>query len=233
LASWKYPTFPGPGDANESYDAADFQNPFLALQTVTLAPKAGRGRVTASNPPVTLSAVDPALDRSKFLRLDLEESTSAVVPSAGLDELLVSPVAHFMQAPPYNLNADNAVLAILDPYPTATLRAGLSADAAATITAVKRKAMFRPLHEDHPNFNGSNALSIPQQLARKRVEPSVARPNQNIAIPYWEATGPWMSTTTTTACRIACGSISASLSKKWKTARAYKPLYAFLDHRSR
>jgi len=50
-----------------------FSDPFLALQTVT--PRA-QGRVVqsdGSNPPVTLSAVDPALDRSKFLRLDLED----------------------------------------------------------------------------------------------------------------------------------------------------------------
>ena len=35
LPYFYYPTYAGPGGVNESYDAADFQNMFLALQTVT------------------------------------------------------------------------------------------------------------------------------------------------------------------------------------------------------
>ena len=60
------------GEMNESYDAADFQNMFLALQTVT--PRA-QGRVVQDNggTPTTLSIDDPTLSPKDFLRLDLED----------------------------------------------------------------------------------------------------------------------------------------------------------------
>ena len=77
---WKYQTFVGPGDADESYDAPDFQNMALALQTVT--PRA-RGRVVQGDPPnpITREVDAPQVrdssgnfvNTTSFLRLDLED----------------------------------------------------------------------------------------------------------------------------------------------------------------
>ncbi len=59
-------------------------------------------------------------------------------------------------------------------------------NAAALITAIKRQSSLRPLREDHPRFDGGNPLSVPQGLP---VQDLVK--GGNIAIPYWEAVGPW------------------------------------------
>ncbi len=185
LSQWRYPTFAGAGDVNESYDAPDFQNMALALQTVT--PRA-QGRVVqgdnSSN--VTLSATDPTLDPAKFLRLDLEDLT---IPSFHRPDLM-NFWFHRLFGSPFlsSLSEDNRVKAILQPYDSNWQpQFGLSAEQAATITAIKRKAMLRPLPEDHPHFNGGNPLSVPTNLGSL----SNITKNNNIAIPYWEAVGPW------------------------------------------
>ena len=70
----RYANFAGPGDADESYDAADFQNMLLALLTVT--PRA-QGRVVQDRWHV--GQVDAhrhstrASNADRFLRLDLED----------------------------------------------------------------------------------------------------------------------------------------------------------------
>src|SRR5205823_5258394 len=69
---FNYPTYVGSGGANEGYDAADFQNIFMGLQTVT--PRS-QGRVVHSGSTVPLDVSDPLVlaDAGKFLRLDLED----------------------------------------------------------------------------------------------------------------------------------------------------------------
>ena len=154
---FNYPTFAGPGGVNESYDAADFQNMFLALQTVT--PRA-QGRVVQDDggTPVTLS-----VDRSRHLiRSEVPAARSgrpaaAVVPSAGPGELLVSPDAQFDVALDGNQpTPDQRVLAILQPYDAnGNLNpavGGLTPQLAALITAIKRQSSLRPLREDHPQL---------------------------------------------------------------------------------
>lgn len=191
LSQWRYPSFAGPGDVNESYDAPDFQNMPLALQTLT--PRS-QGRVvqgtSASN--VTLSATDPSLDRTKFLRLDLEDVT---IPSFYRPDLMNYWFHRLLftltdSIGPFGMKPDEAVAAILDPYPNGTLRSGLSSDVAALITAIKRKVSLRPLREDNPHFDGGNPLSVVQNLQNTDLTVGAA-PNLNIAIPYWEAVGPW------------------------------------------
>ncbi len=70
---FNYPTYAGPGGANEGYDAADFQNMFLALQTVS--PRS-QGRVVQEDAcqfDVNDRGLIPYVDPAKFLRLDLED----------------------------------------------------------------------------------------------------------------------------------------------------------------
>ena len=183
---YNYPTFVGPGDANEPYDAADFQNMFLALQTVT--PRA-QGRVVesdGSNPPKTLSAVDPALNPANFLRLDLEDVPLPSFHRPDLINFWYHRLLSRLEA--INGPSDDNVRAILQPYDAnGNPQYGLSAPDAALITAIKRQSSLRPLREDNPNFNGSNPMSVPQGLDTLTGIQS----GGNIKIPFWEAVGPW------------------------------------------
>ena len=109
------------GDMNESYDAADFQNMFLALLTVT--PRA-QGRVVQNGS--SLSAFDPALDANLFQRLDLEDLP---IPSFHRPDLM-----NFWYNRMFNSqwlttaisDPEQRALAILDPYPNGKLRSGLT-----------------------------------------------------------------------------------------------------------
>lgn len=187
-ALFTYGGYSGPGDANESYDAADFQNMFLASLTVT--PRS-QGRVVqgdAANP-VTLNVADPALDRTQFLRLDLEDLPWPSFHRPDLVNFWYHRLVNLLTTS--GMNADDAVRAVMQPYdangnvnPAA---AGLTPQQATLITAIKRKIMLRPIREDHPNFDGGNPQSIPPNLAGV----SNLTKGGNIAIPYWEAVGPW------------------------------------------
>lgn len=218
---FNYPTFVGPGGANETYDAADFQNMFLALQTVT--PRA-QGRVVRTDG--TFSAVDPALsppDPAKFLRLDLED---VPLPSFHRPDLinfwyhrllatLTNPSGPFAMAP------DQAAQAILNP--TAT---GVNPQAAALVLAIKRQASLRPLHEDHPNFDGSNPLSVMQGLPASGLVD--ANSQSNIAVPYWEAVGPWDVDNDNDGIPDSIWVDLGDAVQEAEDGTRYKPLYAFL-----
>ena len=69
----------------------------------------------------------------------------------------------------------------------------LTPQQAALITAIKRKISLRPIREDHPHFDGGNPLSVPGNFPSTltRSDPSSDPPRYNIAIPFWEAVGPW------------------------------------------
>ena len=200
-----YPFFHGPGGADESYDAADFQNMFLALQSPE--PRV-RGRVVASNGG-SINSVDPdryyANDQGRTApeRLDLEGVT---IPSfhrpALINFWLHRQVKRLTN---WGMSAQDAALAVLLPYGPDMLR-DTSDDPSIPlaerdlIVSIKRKAMLRPLSEDHPGFDGSNALSRYDSLSTK-VDPAQAElvnlhsagtPNDDeVTFPYWEAVGPW------------------------------------------
>jgi len=184
----RYPSFAGPGDANESYDAADFQNMFLASLTVT--PRS-QGRVVQGDAasPVTLNVADPALDRTQFLRFDLEDLPWPSFHRPDLVNFWYHRLVNLLVSS--GMNPDDAVRAVIQPYdangnvnPAA---AGLTPQHAALIAAIKRKIMLRPIREDHPNFDGGNPQSIPPNLGGL----SNLTRDGNIAIPYWPVVGPW------------------------------------------
>ncbi|MCC7476036.1 MAG: hypothetical protein IT425_11625, partial [Pirellulales bacterium] len=184
-SSYKYPTAVGLGGANESYDAADFQNMFLALQTVT--PRS-QGRVVQTDG--TYSAVDPALDSSKFLRLDLED---VPLPSFHRPDLINFWYHRMLNSQWLSTaisSADQRAVAILQPYDSnGNPAGGLTPQLAAAITAIKRQASLRPLREDHPRFDGGNPMSVASGLPSSGLVD--ANSQTNLAIPYWEAVGPW------------------------------------------
>jgi len=186
---FSYPAYAGPGDADEGYDAADFQNIWLALLTVT--PRA-QGRVVHASG--YLDANDPAVltNATDFLRLDLED---VPMPSFHRPDL-VNFWYHRLVALLVGggMDEDDAVRAVIQPYVEASGQlvvnpnaGGLSAPQAALVAAIKRKIMMRPIREDHPRFNGSNTQSEPPNLIGR----SNLTKNGQIAIPYWDAIGPW------------------------------------------
>ena len=187
-ATLQYPSFAGQGDVNESYDAADFQNMFLALQTVT--PRS-QGRVRHSDFTRPLSVNEDAVftngafvNMDKFLRLDLEDLPIPSFHRPDLVNYWYHQLLGVLQAPPFDLSGDEAARAILNPSDPAVGPA-----AAAFVTNIKRRIMLRPLREDHPRFDGGNPLSVPTGLPTTGLVDQATK--SNITIPYWEAVGPW------------------------------------------
>ena len=124
---------------------------------------------------VTLSALDPSLDATKFLRLDLEDLPW---PSFHRPDL-VNFWYHrlLMLLVDSGMDENEAVRAILQPYdanwaPTSPL----TPQQAALITAIKRKISLRPMREDHPHFDGGNPLSVPGNFPTTLRRPIQLRP---------------------------------------------------------
>ena len=230
---WKYQTFAGPGDADESYDAPDFQNMALAMQTVS--PRA-RGRVVQGNARQPDDARRRRSERRRsdqFLRLDLEDLPlpsfhrpdliNYLVPSAG-------PICgrsgrrhrpHHRRrgrAPCSRPTAPTASASNGDDDP------GVDVEIRDQIVAIKRKISLRPLREDHPNFDGSNPASRPLDL--DGVNDLVR--NGNIAVPFWEAVGPWDVDNDNDGVPDSVWVDLGDPVAQAEDGTLYKPLYAFL-----
>ncbi|HEY3392000.1 MAG TPA: hypothetical protein VGK58_04795, partial [Lacipirellulaceae bacterium] len=196
LAQWKYPSLAGLGGADEPYDAADYQNMYLALMTVT--PRAQARVFHAGNVPIEIDldtngdgTPDSIQNAANFRRLDLED---VPLPSFHRPELVNFWYHRLLALLSEDMDPNEAVRAILRPYEDdGTLNQSvnsLSAQQAALIAAIKRKIMLRPIREDHPVFDGGNPQSVARRLGN--VNNLVAGPNQDlISIPFWEVTGPW------------------------------------------
>lgn len=188
-----YRTFAGPGDTDESYDAPDSQNMALALQ----APEPRlRGRV--------VNAAGQSLDPAAYYAngaapapayLDLNGVT---IPSFHRPALANFWFHRLVNSPwLQGLIGDASVRAraVLQPYDPTTGQPqfGLSVADAATLVGVKRKFLLRPLREDHPDFDGSNALSRYDTPAMRAAftGAGLVNPTGEITFPFWEAVGPW------------------------------------------
>ncbi len=191
-ALWPYQSFVGPGDADEGYDAADFQNMWLALQTVT--PRA-QGRVVHTGVPLPFdvnhdsnnNGVPDSFENSAaFLRLDLEDVPLPSFHRPDLVNFWYHRVHALLVAG--RIDENDAVRAILQPYNANWQpQFGLNSQQAALIAGIKRKIMMRPIREDHPKFDGSNTQSLAADLSSA----GNLVVGGNIAVPYWEAVGPW------------------------------------------
>lgn len=173
-----YPNFPGPGDSDESYDAPDFQNMFLAQQSLTPRFR-GRLRNPDSN-----RLFDPASYDSQNAP-DLINLKNITIPSLHRPAL-VNFWFHRLFYSDWlsGLSETERYLAILDPY-----NSSASPDQADQIAAIKRRYSMRPTRDDHPNFDGSNVHSL-NELARGFANP-VNLNNGLITAPTWEIIGPW------------------------------------------
>ncbi|MCA9241236.1 MAG: hypothetical protein KDA37_13595, partial [Planctomycetales bacterium] len=226
-----YTGFTGPGGADESYDAPDFQNLFLA--SMPLAPRS-RGRVVDANGN-SREADDyySASNASAPLRMDLE---GLPIPSFHRPALVNYWLHRLYNAPWLRAQiGDNAtrVKAILQPYGAdgAPGGTGLNKDnappaVAAQIVAFKRKYTLRPLLEDHPNFTGSNAqLEVMQRL--------IAGANNfingdSITFPSMEVAGPWDVDNDSDGIADSIWVDLGMPVKRTEDGRLYKPLFAIL-----
>jgi hypothetical protein len=209
-ALWRYQSFVGPGGADESYDAADFQNMFLALQTLTPRTEGRVVHSTTTSGPVILevnrdSDGDGTPDvyeaAGNFLRLDLEDLPLPSFHRPDLVNFWYHRLIYYAANPQGAIStpviSDDHVRAVLEPYGADGIRdapgisfddpTAVAANVRDQIVALKRKISLRPIREDHPNFDGSNPQSRPVNLSS--VNNLVI--NGHITVPYWEAVGPW------------------------------------------
>ncbi|MGL4512173.1 MAG: hypothetical protein ACRCT8_03725 [Lacipirellulaceae bacterium] len=231
-----YPAYPGPGDTDEGYDAADFQNMFLASQAPE---RRARGRVVD---PTSGASVDPEVHYTPSspaspARLDLE---GLPVPSFHRPAL-----ANYWFHRLWNSawlqaavgDPQDRARAILQPYNAAGApQFGMSAAAAAQVVAIKRKFMMRPLREDHPAFDGSNPLSRYASTAANLAtggrlvndRGTGATDDDDITFPFWEATGPWDVDNDNDGVPDSVWVDLGLAVQKTEDGRFYKPLVAML-----
>ncbi len=222
-----YTSYEGPGGSDESYDAADYQNMFLAMQSV--APRA-RGRVVDGG---SSENVEDHYSHGGAVpdRIDLEDVT---IPSFHRPDLVNFWYHRLLNAPwLQQLISDNEqrAKAILQPYnpTTGAPQYGLNAQMAAIITGIKRRIMLRPLSEDHPEFDGSNPLSRYANTAAIPANFEVANTTTGqITFPYWEAAGPWDVDNDNDGIPDSVWVDIGLPVQKTEDGRFYKPLVAYL-----
>ncbi|TWT38018.1 hypothetical protein KOR34_29850 [Posidoniimonas corsicana] len=192
-----YQHFVGPGDADESYDAPDFQNMFLASNPQR--PR-WRGRV------VTLNSTVGPIECDRFFR----ESRRGVIERLDLEGLpipsyhrpaLVNYWLHKLWNSPWLMAAvsDNnlRVKAILQPYGPDLLPGtgdewgSITTNVAAQIVAFKRKYILRPLPEDHPGFTGGNVFATYTASNVDLNSTNSMVYGDSITFPSFEVAGPW------------------------------------------
>ena len=237
---WKYQTFAGPGDTDESYDAADFQNMFLALQTVT--PRA-RGRVVQGRcNPITYESTHrrsatihrPIHQHERFPPARPGRPADAVVPPARPGQLLVP-------------SADRDSIVATEAYRETTRSAPSCSPTAPTAFATRRRAADDPTSvsvavrdqivaheaEDQPAAAARGPSQFRRQqsaVAAGRSRRHVARwsRNGNIAIPFWEAVGPWDVDNDNDGVPDSVWVDLGDPVQQAEDGTLYKPLYAFL-----
>ena len=166
-AQWKYQTFAGPGDTDESYDAADFQNMFLALQTVT--PRAQGRVVTTAGETTSMtlrpSAIHPATSSVSTSKtcpsLRSTGPTSRTIGSIGSLNLTV---AHGSISRRTRVQSDPSAVRRRTAFRTWACRRNRPARSPPSSA---RSACGRSV-EDHPHFDGSNPQSRPSTANTQR-----------------------------------------------------------------
>ncbi|MEM9185192.1 MAG: hypothetical protein AAGB00_01700 [Planctomycetota bacterium] len=238
----QYAGYAGAGGSDESYDAADFQNVFLALQSLHPRP-AGR-LISSTRGPAEL--LDPStlsiINNDTGVRLQLDD---VPIPSFHRSAL-INYWFHKLYRAPWLVaavpDATDRVRAILAPLD----QLGSQPAVAEQIIAIKRKISLRPLTEDHPNFSGSN----PESVYANRLNPNdgsvtrmaldangdtdntpenvAGRLDDQIVFPYWEATGPWDVDNDNDGVPDSIWVDLGDPVQKTSDGRLYKPLYAIL-----
>lgn len=218
-----YPTAEGPGGSDESYDAVDYQNMFLAHMPLT--PRAQGGLLRDDDAIMSLGVDSQSYEQfvgGGQTRFDLEDT---IVPSFHRPAL-VNYWYHRMLNSAWlsGLGDENQrARAILQPYEVRPI----GDPAADAIVALKRKISLRPILEDHPNFDGSNPASrYSGTLAPGDVSQLAA--SGQIRFPFWEAVGPWDVDNDNDSINDSVWVDLGDAVQETENGTLYKPLYAFL-----
>jgi hypothetical protein len=194
-----YPNFEGLGGSDESYDAVDYQNMFLA--SIPLTPRSRGGFIVNQNGvEVAMSADQMMGGRSgaNFTVMTRIDTENVPIPSFHRPAL-VNYWYHRLVNNSYLSGEANIASAVLAPYGPDGVRGngddpgGLTPAMRDQLVALKRKFMLRPLREDHPGFDGSNPLSHYSGVVPP-VNVTIGTPQTTpgqIQFPFWEAIGPW------------------------------------------
>jgi hypothetical protein len=222
-----YPTAEGPGGSNESYDAVDYQNMFLAHMPVS--PRATAGLIDSTGATLDVGVDEQTLNEflsRASMRLDMENT---IVPSFHQPALINYWYQRLHDAP-WLVSAisdeNQRARVILAPY-----EARAPGDPIADqVTAIKRKITLRPIPEDHPNFDGGNPASryvgtVSPYGTRSQLRLST---NSDIRFPAWEVVGPWDVDNDNDGINDSVWVDLGDPVQETENGTLYKPLYAFL-----
>ncbi len=224
-----YPNFEGLGGSDESYDAVDYQNMFLA--SVPLTPRSRGGYYVNQGGTTTAVPADQQQVQGQFVALDLE---NVPIPSFHRPAL-VNYWFHRLANNSYLTTSSSpaaVAIAAISPYGPDGVRntsddTGYQLPLAQRdqLVAIKRKFMMRPLREDHPGFDGSNPLSHYSGVTPPRT---VTVTNGQILFPYWEAIGPWDVDNDGDGVPDSVWVDTGEPIQETEDGRLYKRLYAYL-----
>lgn len=186
----------GPGGANEDYDAVDYQN--MLLSTGVDLPIDVDGDGIADR-----NLIIPSLHRPDLINYWFRWA-------AGQPDV-------FGASWPVSWTPEQRWQALLQPW-TVT-----NANLRARISILRRKIMLRPLHEDHPAFDGGNAASV--QLPTPILPETLL---QALSNRHWERLGPWDVDNNGDGITDSVWVDLGLPARSTKDGRQYKPLFAIL-----
>ncbi|WP_442482440.1 hypothetical protein [Aeoliella sp. SH292] len=224
-----YPTAEGPGGSNESYDAVDYQNMFLAHMPVS--PRATASLIDANGVQVELgdtNGVQLMINNAQVaMRPDMENT---IVPSFHQPALINYWYQRLHDAPwlANQLTDENVRAAtILAPYGANGLT-GVGTPINDQIAGIKRKISLRPIREDHPSFDGGNAASTYSGTLSPTGTRQRLSVNNDIRFPAWEVVGPWDVDNDNDGINDSVWVDLGDPVQETENGTLYKPLYAFL-----
>lgn len=225
-----YPSFAGAGGSDDSYDAVDYQNMFLAH--MPLAPRAQGGIVTN----------DGGVERSYELgspgfenhlsgtipcRIDLENTIIPTFHRPALEHYWFQRMYNSQWLRDVYTNDNERAPAVLMPYGEDYQRPTSADPALDQIVAIKRKISLRPIPEDHPNFDGSNPQSRYNGTLSPVTANNYAKPS-DMHFPAWEVVGPWDVDNDNDGIADSIWVDLGDPVQETENGTLYKPLYAFL-----
>ncbi|QDU58268.1 hypothetical protein Pan181_45010 [Aeoliella mucimassa] len=214
-----YLTPDGPGGSDESYDAVDYQNAFLAYMPLTPRAMASYLNTTPEDSPIldSATALNVFVNNGSTVRWNHENT---VIPSFHRPALMnywYTRLLNSSWTSGRGTSPSDIASAIAHPYGLDAIREGstndtgddpgLSVDVRDLLVGIKRRISMRPIREDHPSFDGTN-------------------PQSNTA--FWELTGPWDVDNDNDGIADSIWVDLGDPVKETEDGRLFKPLYAFL-----
>ncbi len=223
-----YTTPEGPGGNDESYDAVDYLNMFLARMPIYPQERAslidGNGITYA----LDSNEGQQLIQSGNPMRCNFE---NMVIPSFHRPDLINFWHHRVLNSQWMNgVSSDESLRAraAMLPYGPNGKRGdaddpGIDLRIRDQLAALKRKTIMRPSIEDHPDFDGSNPASRYATTGRGGVAL-----NGQIRLPAWEIVGPWDVDNDNDSIADSIWIDLGDTIRETEEGQLYKPLYAFL-----